>query len=181
MRRILTLGLIAIGVSISGCTFNVSTGTGNADAPASNTTAANTANSAPTTTSQPANAAAPKKEEAAPAPKAESPSSPANVVRIKFANGETSTTMTKDIPANSSVEFLMYVQKGQTISYTAGYDFDDSDLQVFMTEPGLIVDSQVSGPKEPNEFLVKKSGDHTVTVKNVTKKKVTMTLYLDIE
>ncbi len=40
--------------------------------------------------------------------------------------------------------------------------------------------SLTSGPKEPNEFVIKKTGDHRLTVNNTTKKKITITLYLDI-
>lgn len=181
MKKILTLGLMIIAISISSCTFNVSTGTNNATAPVSNTTAANTSNSAPTTTTnQSANAATAPKKEAEPATKADV--SKPGVTRVQFAKGETSTTVTKDIPAGGSVGFLMNVQKGQTIGYTVGYDFNDSDLDVFLTEPGSHDDiSQSARPKEPNEFVVKKSGDHQLSVINTTKKKVTITLYLDVE
>ncbi|MBK7394590.1 MAG: hypothetical protein IPI64_15065 [Chloracidobacterium sp.] len=89
--------------------------------------------------------------------------------------------MTKDIPAKGSIDFLMNVQKGQTMECTVGYDFDDSDIDAFLYEPGSQAVSVSSGPKEPNEFLVKKSGDHRLTVDNRTNKKITITLYLLVE
>ena len=164
---------------VSACTFNVSTGTNNATAPNSN--AANDKTSA----NQPANntATVAKKEEA-PKKTDSSPSSSnsnAKSERVQFKSGETSTMLTRDIPANGSIDFIMDVQKGQTIGYTVGYDFDDGDIEAFLTEPGMQDISKSSGPKEPQEFVVKKSGDHRLTVNNTTKKKITMTLYLDIE
>ncbi|MFM9903779.1 MAG: hypothetical protein ACKVQJ_04315 [Pyrinomonadaceae bacterium] len=32
----------------------------------------------------------------------------------------------------------MNVQKGQTMEYTVGYDFDDSDIDAFLYEPGSL-------------------------------------------
>lgn len=101
--------------------------------------------------------------------------------RVKFAKGEVSTSVTKEIPANGSVEFIINAKKGQTMGYTIGYDFRDSDIEAFLTEPGLQDVSKTSGPKDRNEFVVKRSGDHRLMVNNTTKKKVTITLYLDIE
>lgn len=101
--------------------------------------------------------------------------------RVKFAKGETSASVTKVIPANGSVDFIINAKKGQTMGFTVGYDFRDSDIEAFLTEPGMQDITISSGPKEPNEFIIKKTGDHRLTVNNTTKKKVTITLYLDIE
>ena len=101
--------------------------------------------------------------------------------RIEFARGETSASVTKDIPANSEVGFLFNVKKGQTINYTVGYDFKASDIIAYLGEPG---DQDASIPavsKAPQTFVVKKSGDHFLSVRNTTKKKITITLYLDVE
>lgn len=104
-----------------------------------------------------------------------------NTVRVQFARGETSTSITKDIQANGSVDFLINARKGQILDYTIGYDFKDSDIEAFLTEPGLQDTPKSSGPKERQEFVVKRSGDHRLTVNNTTGKKVTITLYLNIE
>lgn len=165
----------------SACTFNVSTGSNSASAPASNTSSSSTPADNKTAAASPASnsATAPKKEAEADK-KTESTSSSGNSVRVQFAKGETSTMLTKDIPANGSVDFLINAQKGQRMEYTVGYDFKDSDIEAFLTEPGLQDISLSSGPKEPQQFDVQKSGDHRLTVNNTTGKKVTITLYLDI-
>lgn len=108
-------------------------------------------------------------------------SSNPNAVRVQFAKGETSAMITKDISGNGSVDFLINVRKGQKLEYTVGYDFKDSDIEAFLTEPGLQDISHSSGPKDRQEFKVQKTGDHRLTVNNTTKKKVTITLYLDVE
>ena len=108
-------------------------------------------------------------------------SSGSSEVRVQFASGETSTMVTKDIPAKGSVDFLINVRKGQTMDYTIGYDFNDSDITAYLGEPGDQDVSIPAAPKAPQSFVVKKSGDHRLEVTNTTKKKVTMTLYLDVE
>ncbi|HMS41454.1 MAG TPA: hypothetical protein PKE69_14575, partial [Pyrinomonadaceae bacterium] len=182
MKKTLILGLVAVTFSINGCTFNVGTPTNTA-----NVNAPNTANSAPTKAenkpSTTTNAtAAPKKQDDA----VKDSDSTTSVVkprttRDQFAKGETSTSVTKDIQPNGSVDFLINVQKGQTMDYTVGYDFEDSDLTVYMAEPGDQDASIPAAPKTPQTFVVKKSGDHRLEVSNTTKKKVTITLYLDVE
>ena len=183
MKKFITLGFAIVSISISGCTFNI--GTNDTNATGSNTTATNTTNSAPAAAENkpPNTAAAPKKDAPEPAKKSETApnESKSSGTRVQFANGETSTSVTKDIPANGSVEFIMNVQKGQTMGYTVGYDFNDSDVEVFLTEPGSHEISKISGPKAPQEFAVKKSGDHSLNVTNTSKKKITITLYLDVE
>lgn len=167
----------------SACTINVGTGNSDTTTPTSNANTANATNSASTTAeNKTANTAAAPKEEAKTAKKTDEPSETKSTgTRVQFAKGETSTSITKDIPANGSVDFLINVQKGQTIGYTVGYDFNDSDIDAFLTEPGLQDISQTAPSKEPQEFKVQKSGDHRLTVNNTTGKKVTITLYLDVE
>ena len=99
---------------------------------------------------------------------------------VKFKKGESSAMLTREIPANSSINFIIDARKGQTMDFTIGYDFKDSDVEAFLTELGSQDISLSSGPKAPNEFVLKKTGDHRLTVNNTTKKKITITLYLDI-
>lgn len=108
-------------------------------------------------------------------------SSNPNDVRVQFARGETSTMVTKDISANGSVDFLVNVKKGQKMGFTIGYDFKDSDVYYALYEPNTSDVTMSAGPKAPQEFEIKMSGDHRLTVTNTTKKKITITLYLDVE
>ncbi len=101
--------------------------------------------------------------------------------RVRFAAGETSTYLERNIPANNSHEFIINAKKGQTIGFTVAYDFKDSDITVYLGEPGDQDTSIPSAPKAPQTFVVKKSGDHRLEVTNTTKKKVTITLSLEIE
>lgn len=103
-----------------------------------------------------------------------------NSIRVQFARGESSVMLTKTIAANGSLDFLINAKKGQTMSFTVGYDFKDSDVKAFLTEPGMQDSSLQLEPKEPQEFRLKKTGDHRLTVRNTTRKKITITLYLDI-
>jgi hypothetical protein len=41
--------------------------------------------------------------------------------------------------------------------------------------------AQTAAAKEPMEFTINKSGDHHIRVRNTTRKKITITLYLNIE
>ncbi len=104
-----------------------------------------------------------------------------NFERVTFAAGESSTYLTRNIPANDSHEFIFNARKGQTLGFTVAYDFKVSDVEAFLTEPGSQDISLTTGPKAPNEFVVQKTGDHRLLVRNLTRKKITITLYLDIE
>lgn len=167
----------------SACSVNIGTGNSNTTAPNSTTNTANTTNSAPSNAeNKPANTAtAPKKEEADATKKAEPTESKSAGERIQFAKGETSTSVTKDIPANGSVDFLINVKKGQKMGFTVGYDFNDNDVNYALYEPNTKDVTMSAGPKEPQEFDVKMNGDHRLVINNTTKKKVTITLYLDVE
>jgi hypothetical protein len=103
-----------------------------------------------------------------------------NRERVRFAKGKTSTTLTREIPADGWIDLIINAKKGQAMGFTVGYDFKNSDIQAYLTEPGLQDISLSSGPKKTNEFVIKKTGDHYITVKNTTQKKITMTLYLNI-
>lgn len=102
-------------------------------------------------------------------------------VTVKFAKGKSDAALTQTILASSSMDFIVNAKKGQTIGFTIGYDFKDSDVQGFLTEPGLQDISLKTGPKSPNSFAVNKTGNHRLTVHNTAKKKITITLYIDIE
>lgn len=183
MKRTLILSLITIASLMTGCTFSASTGTNSTNAPVANTTPSNASNTANTgNTGNTGNTAAAPKKEADTVKKTDAkPSESKSETRVQFATGETSTSVTKDIPANGTVEFLFNVKKGQTVDYTIGYDFNDSDLKAYLGEPGDQDNSIPAPPKAPQNFVVKKSGDHRLEVANTTKKKVTITLYMDVE
>lgn len=115
-----------------------------------------------------------------PAPAASNSATPMNGDRISFAKGETSAMITRDIPSLGTVDFVIGVRKGQTLGYTVGYDFKESDITAFLTEPGMQDISKTSGPKAPQEFVIKKSGDHRLSINNLSRKKLTITLYVDV-
>ena len=100
---------------------------------------------------------------------------------VRFAKGATSAALTRTIAASGSIDFIIHAKKGQKMDFTIGYDFEDSDVKGFLTEPGSQDISLTTGPKAPNEFVVNSSGNHRLTVNNTTAKKITITLYLNIE
>lgn len=100
---------------------------------------------------------------------------------VRFAKGATSATLTRTIPASGSMDFIINAKKGQKMNFTIGYDFQDSDIEGFLTEPGMQDISLTAGPKKPYDFDIKSSGNHRLTVNNTTAKKTTITLYLSIE
>jgi hypothetical protein len=100
---------------------------------------------------------------------------------VRFAKGATSANLTRTIAASGSIDFIINAKKGQKMDFTVGYDFKDSDVEAFLTEPGLQDISLTTGPKKPNEFVLKNTGNHRLTVNNTTAKKITITLYLDIQ
>ncbi|MBK7394589.1 MAG: hypothetical protein IPI64_15060 [Chloracidobacterium sp.] len=99
-------------------------------------------------------------------------------IRVQLTAGGEGKSLTRTLAPNSNVVFTFKASAGQTISFTAGYDFKDSDLLVYLLKDNEQLKS--SGPKAPNEFLVKKTGDYQVVVENKTNKRVTTTLYLDL-
>ncbi|MFM9903781.1 MAG: hypothetical protein ACKVQJ_04325 [Pyrinomonadaceae bacterium] len=95
------------------------------------------------------------------------------------AGGETKS-LTRTIGPNGSVTVSFRVTAGNTIGFTAGYDFKDTDIEVFLTknnEDDILVNS---GPKAPNEYLVGETGEYQVIVRNTTRKSITTTIYLDL-
>ena len=100
---------------------------------------------------------------------------------VRFAKGATSATLTRTLAASGSLDFVINAKKGQKMDFTIGYDFEDTDVEGFLTEPGSQDISLTTGPKAPNEFVVNRSGNHHLTLNNTTAKKITITLYLNIE
>jgi hypothetical protein len=103
-----------------------------------------------------------------------------NAVRVQFPKGENSAYITKDSPANGSADFLVNAKKGQLLGFSVGYEGKASDVEVFLTEPHLQDITIQTGPEERKEFRIKKSGDHRVTVNNMSRKKITITIYVDV-
>lgn len=99
---------------------------------------------------------------------------------VRFARGESSAMLTRTIPANGSITFVINARAGQTMGFTVGYDFKDSDIVASLVPPGTTNVTWSGGPKEPNEYEIQDTGNHKLKVKNTTRKPITMTLYLDI-
>lgn len=101
--------------------------------------------------------------------------------RIEFARGATSASVTREISAYGEINFVFNVKKGQKVTYTVDYDDNESDLSVYLGEPGDQDASITSSAKKPKTFMVKKSGDHRLDITNTTKRKVLITVFLDVE
>ena len=100
---------------------------------------------------------------------------------VKFARGVSDAMLTRTIPANGSITFVINARAGQTMGFTVGYDFKDSDIVASLVPPRTTNVTWSGGPKETNEYEIQDSGNHKLKVKNTTKKPITMTLYLDIQ
>lgn len=106
---------------------------------------------------------------------------PSQKETVQFAKGESSVALTRNIAASGSIDFMINVKEGNRMNFTIGYDMADTDIEGFVTEPGSQDIALSTGPKSPNEYPVTVSGVHRLTVNNTTKKKATITLYLDVE
>lgn len=100
---------------------------------------------------------------------------------VRFEKGANSAAITKTIDASGSVDFIINAKKGQKMDFTVGYDFKNSDVECFLTEPNSQDISLTAVPKAPQQFTINKSGNHRLTVNNTTSKKITITLYLEIK
>jgi len=100
--------------------------------------------------------------------------------RVQLKAGSDTKSLTRTIGPNGSVDVTFRVTAGETIGFTAGYDFKDSDIQVFLMKTGDQDTLKTSGPKAPNEYLVSETGDYNVLVRNMTRKSITTTIYLDL-
>lgn len=103
-----------------------------------------------------------------------------NSERLKFDKGATSGTYTRTLPAQGSIDLVVNAKKGQYMDYTVAYDFKKSDIEAFLTEPNLQDVSQTPTIDARSVFRINTSGDHRLTVNNMTRKSVTFTLYLQI-
>jgi len=100
--------------------------------------------------------------------------------RVQLIAGSDTKALTRTIGPNGSVEVSFKAKAGQTVGFTAGYDFKDSDIQVYFMQTGAQDYLKESGPKAPNEVLIDETGDYNVLVRNMTRKSITTTIYLDL-
>ena len=99
---------------------------------------------------------------------------------VRFARGESSAMLTRTIPANGSITFVINARAGQTMGFTVGYDFKDSDIVASLVPPGTTNVTWSGGPKEPNEYEIQDTGNHKLKVKKTKRKPITITLNLKI-
>lgn len=172
------LGIIIIFAFSTACTFNMGTPANNGVS-GSNPPAANTA---PVKTGQSTAPEAGKNTETASTKTEEPASSGQKPERIAFSAGKTDASLTRTIPANGSVEFVFNAQSGQRMQYSVMHgNGSDTDVEAVLTEPGSQDISMTSAANENNEFIIKKTGDHRVTVSNKTGNKVTVDFGLSIK
>lgn len=170
-----TIG-VAAGIFSSGCTVNLGGAGANTTTNTSQSVPSGPASNSPAATNAAPKASAPDR----PAAPAQKDAGSERSVRVSFAKGETSGSMTQTIPANGTVNFLVNARSGQLLEFTVGYDFSESDLSVYLSEPGAQEFTLAGEPKKREEFSIKKSGDHTIVVSNTSPKPATITLYVDI-
>ncbi|HMS41850.1 MAG TPA: hypothetical protein PKE69_16585, partial [Pyrinomonadaceae bacterium] len=101
-------------------------------------------------------------------------------VQLKVDSTDNDVALQRTLAPNGSLTVTFRANAGQTISYTAGYDFKDSDLEVFFTKSGGNDFLKESGPKSTNEYLITETGDYDILIENRTNKRVTTTLYLNL-
>lgn len=176
-KYILTVTLIA--AFASACTLNMGTpannGVSNSNSPTNNNTAVtkiekSTATDAGKNTKETST----KSEDTA--------NSGQNSERVEFAAGKTETSLTRTIPADGSIDFVFNARSGQRMQYSVNYqNGSDTDIEAFLTEPGSQDISNTSAANENNEFMIKKTGDHRITVNNKTGNDVTVDFGLSIK
>jgi hypothetical protein len=160
------LALLALAALASACGTNTGTpvtngGTSNANSPANaNTvTAANNAN----VTANAKNTASTKT--------GKSTETTPGSERLQIAPGKNEVSVKRTVPANGSLDFVFNARSGQMLYFSANYDKGPgTDIELFLTEPGLQDISTQGAANEPFEFRVKKTGDHRVTVQNTSGK-----------
>lgn len=177
-NKIWGLIFVLTAAGFSACTFNVGTTPNSANSPNS-TNMAN--NAAPSTTKAGEQTAKSGDEKTDSVKKAEQPGGE-KPERIQFAAGKTDTSLTRTIPANGSLDFVFNAQSGQRLQFSVMYENgSDTDIEIFLTEPGMQDISQSSAANENTEFIIKKTGDHRITVNNTLDKPVTATLGVSIK
>lgn len=101
--------------------------------------------------------------------------------RVRFAQGASSINLTRNIAAYGDAEFFIKARKGQTMEYqVTTYNSDASEVEVFVFDKAsnkIVREYSSSGL---DSFVVNKSGDTILTVRNKTDKAISITLYLDI-
>jgi hypothetical protein len=116
---------------------------------------------------------------------AQDPRTPQGVTsteRVRFAQGASSTNLTREIAAYGEAQFFINARKGQTMEYkVTTYNSDVSVAEVFVFDMASNKIVSESGPDELNSFVVEKSGDTSLTVRNKTGKTISISLYLDIQ
>lgn len=175
MKQIWGPVFLLIGAGLSSCTVNM--GTNSAD---SSVTTGRSNNVSPSPSASGEATAKPVDQTANPAKKTDEPTERTGGERVKFSAGENSANLTRDIPANGSIDFLINARKGQPMGLQIGYEGKASDISGYLSEPGLQDLAMSLPPETRKEFAVKASGDHRLTVSNNSGKKVTFTLYVDI-
>jgi hypothetical protein len=158
-------------------------------APACATNSGSPANSATSNANSPTNNAVAKIENSPAAntekkalPKTEKSSeTESKSERVSFAPGKTEAHLKRTIPANGSIDFVANAKSGQRMEFSANYDKNPEEVELFLTEPGL-QDISVSGAaNEPIDFTIKKTGDHRITINNKTGKPVNVDFGLFIK
>lgn len=168
------LALFALAAFAPACATNTgapaNSAASNANSPTNNNAVAKTANS------QAANA----EKKTSPKPE-KSLETGANSERVSFAAGKTEAHLKRTIPGNGSIDFVANAKSGQRMEFSANYDKDPEEVELFLTEPGLQDISASGAANEPIEFTVKKTGDHLITVNNKTGKPVNVDFGLFIK
>lgn len=99
--------------------------------------------------------------------------------RVKFAKGKTSITLNRILSADSGViTFILKARKGQRMNFTVD---SDEDVSISLSEAGKQDITLESGVGEPNEFMIKKTGDHFITVVNNSEADAEITLNVVIK
>ncbi|HYE13212.1 MAG TPA: hypothetical protein VD968_02095 [Pyrinomonadaceae bacterium] len=167
--KLLLLTVTLLTAFVSACTVDTATPANNG---VSNSNAPTSSNAAAVKTEKTPAAGA---ENATSTNNNKSLESGQNSERVQFAAGKTETTLTRTIPANNSIDFVLNAQSRQRMQYSVIYDDgSDTDIEVFLSEPGSQDISKTSDANQNNEFIIKKTGDHRITVQNKTGNKVTV-------
>ncbi len=168
---ILTATLLA--AFASACTVNMGTpannGVANSNPPTNNTSAAKTGKSTATDAKETST-------------KTEDPANSGQSERVEFAAGKTVTNLTRTIPANGSIDFIFNARSGQRMQYSVNYENgSDTDIEAFLTESESQDVSNTSAANENNEIMIKKTGDHRITVNNKTGNEVSINFGLSVK
>lgn len=99
--------------------------------------------------------------------------------KIKFAKGKSSVTLKRIVSGDAgAITFSLTAKKGQVIKFTVD---GNPDLGISLCETGsqdFILEAE---PGKSNEYKVAKSGEHFITVVNLSNTKANFTLQLTIK